>query len=106
MRKILGCLGRIVLGVVVLIAIAVAFIYVRSEQLVSQTFHAPEVMITVPTDAASIERGHHLATVISDCTGCHGANFAGTVVIDDPALGRIVSANVTKGKDGVGGSLS
>ncbi len=106
MRTILNWLGRIVVGLVVLIAILAAFIYVRSEQMANETFHAPEVSITVPTDAASIERGHHIATVISDCTGCHGKDFSGTVVIDDPALGRFVSANLTQGKNGVGGSLS
>ena len=106
MRTILTWLGRIVVGLVVLIAILAAFIYVRSEQLISQTFHAPDITITVPTDAASIERGHHLATVVSDCTGCHGTNFAGTVVIDDPALGRVVSANLTKGQNGLGSTLS
>lgn len=106
MRTLLTWLGRIVVGLVVLIVIVVAFIYMRSEQLVSQTFHAPDVAITVPTDAASIERGHHLATVISDCTGCHGKDLSGTVVINDAALGRVVSANLTKGKNGVGGSLS
>jgi mono/diheme cytochrome c family protein len=92
--------------VIVLIIIVAAFIYVRSEQLVSQTFHAPEVTLTVPTDAASIERGHHLATVIADCTGCHGANLAGGAVIDDPALGRVVALNLTKGANGLGSTLS
>jgi mono/diheme cytochrome c family protein len=106
MRTILKWLGRIVVGLVVLIAIVAAFIYVRSEQLVNQSFRAPDVSITIPTDAASIERGHHLATVIADCTGCHGGNLAGTVVIDDPALGRIVAGNLTQGKNGLGASFS
>ena len=102
MRNTLKWLSRILGSLVVLIAIVAAFIYVRSEQLVNQTFSAPGVTLTVPSDAAAHERGHHIATVISDCTGCHGTNFAGTVVIDDPALGRIVSANLTKGKNGMG----
>jgi cytochrome c553 len=106
MRTILTWLGRIVVGLVVLIAIAAAFVYVRSEQLVNQTFHAPQVSLTVPADAAAIARGQHLATVVADCTGCHGKDFAGTVVIDDPALGRIVSANLTRGQNGLGGTLS
>jgi mono/diheme cytochrome c family protein len=79
---------------------------VRSEQLVNQTFHTPDVSITVPTDAASIERGHHLTTVVADCTGCHGSNFAGGIVIDDPALGRIVAPNLTSGQNGLGSTLS
>jgi mono/diheme cytochrome c family protein len=103
MRTILTWIGRLIGALVIVIIIAVAVIYVRSEQLVNQSFHAPDVSLTIPTDAASIERGHHLATVVSDCTGCHGANFAGTVVIDDPALGRVTSANLTKGQNGMGG---
>ena len=42
MRTILTWLGRLVVGLVILIAIVVAFIYVRSEQMVNQTYHAPE----------------------------------------------------------------
>jgi mono/diheme cytochrome c family protein len=106
MRTILTWIGRILVAIVILIVIVVAFIYVRSEQLVNQTYHAPEVSITVPTDAASIERGHHIATVIADCTGCHGANFGGSPVIDDPAIGRVVALNLTTGKNGVGSVLS
>ena len=90
MRTILTWLGRIIVGLIILIAIAAAFVYVRSEQMVNQTFHAPEVAITVPTDAASIERGHHIATVIADCTGCHGKDLAGGIIVDDPAIGRQV----------------
>ena len=101
MRTVLTWLGRIVVALVVIIVLAAGFIYVRSEQLISQTFTAPQVSISVPSDAASIERGHHIATVISDCTGCHGPNFAGTAVIDDPAIGKVVSANLTSGKNGI-----
>jgi mono/diheme cytochrome c family protein len=106
MRTILTWLGRILVGLIVLIAIVVAFIYVRSEQMVNQTYHAPEVAITVPTDAASIERGHHIATVLADCTGCHGKDLGGGVVLDDPAIGRVVALNLTKGKNGLGSVLS
>ena len=106
MRTILTWIGRLIVGLIILIAIVAAIIYVRSEQMVNQTFHAPEVAITVPTDAASIERGHHIATVIADCTGCHGKDFGGGAVIDDPAIGRVVALNLTKGKNGVGSVLS
>ncbi len=106
MRTIFTWLGRLLVGSIVLIAVVAAIIYVRSEQMVNQTFHKPEVAITVPTDAVSIERGRHIATVIADCTGCHGKDFGGGAVIDDPAIGRVVALNLTKGKNGVGSVLS
>jgi mono/diheme cytochrome c family protein len=106
MRTILKWLSRLVGAVILLIIIAAAAIYVRSELLVNATYHAPDVSIAIPTDAASMERGHHMATVIADCTGCHGANFGGGIVIDDPALGRIVAPNLTSGKNGLGATLS
>jgi mono/diheme cytochrome c family protein len=105
-RTILTRLGRIVVGLIILTVVVAAIIYVRSEQMVNQTFHAPEVAITVPTDAASIERGHHIATVIADCIGCHGKDFGGSVILDDSAIGRVVALNLTKGKNGVGSVLS
>src|SRR5262245_11781010 len=98
MRTILTWIGRLLAALVVIVLIAVAVIYVRSEQLVNQTFQAPQVSIKLPSDAASIERGHHIATVIADCTGCHGANFAGTTMLDDPAIGFLESADLTTGK--------
>ena len=106
MRTVLTWLGRILVGLIILIAIVVAVIYVRSEQMVNKTYHAPEVAITVPTDAASIERGHHIATVLADCTGCHGKDLGGGIVVDDPAIGRVVALNLTKGKNGLGSVLS
>jgi len=106
MQKILKWVG-IVLGVLVgLVVIAAIGIYFASESKLNATYNAPTPNIAIPTDAAAIERGKHLATVISVCVDCHGENFGGTVFIDDPALGRIIAPNLTKGQNGFGNELS
>lgn len=46
------------------------------------------------TDAAKIAHGKRLAIVL-DCTGCHGDNFQGTNLEDDPAKGAMYAPNVT-----------
>lgn len=71
-----------------------------------QTYTTPTPSITASTDAVLIERGRHLATTVSVCVDCHGENLGGQVFIDDPALGRIVALNLTKGKNGLGSELS
>lgn len=106
MNKILKGL-LIVLGVLVgLILLAVIGIYFASESRLNQKYSAPAISLTVPTDAQSIERGKYLATRVSVCIECHGENLGGKVLVDDPALGRIVALNLTTGKNGEGSELS
>ncbi len=45
----------------------------------------------------AIERGRHLVQSRYGCTECHGADFAGGVMIDDPMIGRLLGPNLTKG---------
>ena len=106
MGNVLKWIG-IVFGVLVaLMVVAALGIFIASENVLNKTYFAPAASIAVPTDAAALERGKHLATSVSDCVGCHGANLAGGSVIDSPQLGRIVAPNLTRGKNGFGAQLS
>jgi mono/diheme cytochrome c family protein len=91
---------------VLLVVIVVGAIFIRGQMLYNEKFETPAVAVTVPTDAASIERGKHLMTVLVDCSGCHGQDLSGGVVLDDPAFGVVNAPNLTTGKNGVGGQLS
>ena len=62
----------------------------------------PAEPLAIPTDITAIQRGQHLASAVAACVECHGPNLAGKVYIDDPALGRIVPPNLTRGRGGVG----
>jgi cytochrome c553 len=56
--------------------------------------------LTIPTDSASIALGKHIAA-IKGCTDCHGKDFGGNVVVDDPGLGLVAAPNITQGKGGI-----
>jgi mono/diheme cytochrome c family protein len=56
-------------------------------------------------DAELIAEGERIATV-RGCRDCHGPNLAGTILVDDPAIGRIVPSNLTTGKGGRGSDLT
>jgi cytochrome c553 len=43
-------------------------------------------------------RGKHLVESFYACTECHGANFGGGVMVDDPAMGQLLGPNLTMGK--------
>ncbi|MEZ4862065.1 MAG: cytochrome c [Caldilineaceae bacterium] len=106
MKRFFRWLG-IIIGALAVIALLLAIgIYFRSEALVNKSYTAPTAMVTVATDAAALARGEHLANYVSVCVDCHGANLEGGIVVDDPALGRIVAPNLTGGAGGVGGQRS
>ncbi len=54
----------------------------------------------------AIERGQHLVEARYGCTECHGANFGGGVMVDDPALGTFLGPNLTSGNGGLDESYS
>lgn len=88
----LACLaGFVLLGACVMFGL--------SERRARHRFSVPEHSIAVPNDSATIARGQHVTT-IRGCVDCHGGDLAGRVVLDDPAVGRLVGANLTRGGRG------
>ncbi len=49
----------------------------------------------------AITRGKHLVEARYACIECHGENFGGGVMVDNPALGRFLGPNLTTGKGSV-----
>jgi mono/diheme cytochrome c family protein len=54
----------------------------------------------IERDSALLSQGKHIA-LTRGCNDCHGENYEGKIFIDDPGLGRIVAANLTRGKGGI-----
>jgi mono/diheme cytochrome c family protein len=102
MSKIFKILLYLVSALLLLVIVGAIAIYGLSERKINQTYSTPTDNIAIPADAASIARGKYLASTVSVCVDCHGANMAGAVPVDDPDLGRIVATNLTKGKQGIG----
>ena len=57
----------------------------------------PESARLLARDRA-LERGRHLVESRYACMECHGRDFGGGVMIDDPAIGRVLGPNLTGGK--------
>lgn len=99
--RYLRLLGKIALVLVVLFAVAMGFVYWRSNSLLAQRIRVDEPALTIPTDAAAIARGEHLA-VIRGCTDCHGTDLGGKVLVESFPVGRIAGPNLTRGRGGIG----
>lgn len=50
--------------------------------------------------ARAMERGRHLVDSRFACTECHGEDFGGGVMVDDPMIGTLLGPNITSGAGG------
>jgi cytochrome c553 len=103
MRKAWKWLGRLAGGVVVLLLVMLATAYGLSERRMAKVYHVEAVAPPVPTDAAAVARGAHIAET-RGCMDCHGPDLAGATFIDDPVFARFSGTNLTAA--GPGGQLT
>lgn len=94
--SVIGVVGIVVLGVATL-----EFGAYLGDRKTQRHIDVAVVAVAVPTDAASVERGHYLFTT-RGCADCHGASGAGRAFIDkgdmyvkapniSPGAGNVVS---------------
>src|SRR6185312_5290954 len=106
MSTVLRVLGFTLLGLALVLVVAAFGVYIVSEMKLNRTITVPTETVAVPTDTAAIQRGQHLAAAVATCIDCHGPTLGGKVFVDDPALGRVVAPNLTRGRGGVGSAFS
>src|SRR5690242_580208 len=104
--RVLRWIGIAVLSLVGILLIAAIGVYIDSNFRLSKTYQLAAAPIAIPSDAASIERGRHLATSLGQCVDCHGDNLAGREFLNAPGIVRAVSANLTSGEGGAGRTFS
>ncbi|AHG88889.1 cytochrome c class I [Gemmatirosa kalamazoonensis] len=90
---------RVLAVVVVLVLTGVGVVYGLSERRLRARFATPDHAFAARDDAAAVARGKHLVTT-RGCMDCHGENLAGRTIIDDPMIGRLTGANLTRGGRG------
>jgi mono/diheme cytochrome c family protein len=92
----------IVAGVIAVAALGlVGYVYVASNSLMARTYTVDVPTVPIPADPAAVARGKYLVERVAVCTECHGADLGGKVVDDNVAMGRLVAANLTRGRGGL-----
>ena len=67
--------GRALGGLVLVVALAVAALYVVSTRHIRRTYDFPDSPVRAAADSASLARGRHLVEAIGKCQECHGADL-------------------------------
>jgi len=106
MKKLLRVVAWTLGVVAVVVVVAGCALYIASQRRIDKKWQVAGHALTIPTDSLSLERGGRLATTIGKCADCHRPDFGGGLFIDVPPVARLYTANLTRGKGGVGGGLS
>lgn len=102
MERVTKWLGVVLVGLGGLVVIALVIVYAVSSRRIGKVYTFDDPPLTIPSDSASIAKGQHYVQAIAKCASCHGDDLAGKVVLDDAAMGRLYSANLTRGNGGIG----
>lgn len=97
MKRILKWAAIVIVGLVGIVVLIAMAGYIVSERRIARTYAIADEALTLPADAASLAEGQRLVTV-RGCSDCHTPDLGGQVFIDDPMLGTISTANLTRGQ--------
>ena len=107
MRKILKVLAVVLAGFLAMLLISFFALQAIAGGKIRKKYPIPQISaITLPTDSASLERGRHLATAVSNCVECHGSDLGGNVFMDAGPLGLVAGPNLTRGQGGIGSTFT
>jgi mono/diheme cytochrome c family protein len=92
-KKVLKWIGVVLAGLVVLVFLAAVGLSFAGGAKLNKTRNIQAEEIPIPTDQAALVRGQFLVDTI--CTSCHGPDLSGDVLIDEPGLVTVYTANIT-----------
>jgi mono/diheme cytochrome c family protein len=67
----------------------------------NKVYQVPEKSLSIPSDEASLLEGKRIFQY-RGCEACHGEDLQGLVYMDNPALGQVITPNLTSGEGGIG----
>jgi mono/diheme cytochrome c family protein len=101
MKKILKWAG-IALGILVsLIVLANLALYSLGEARLKRVYTVPKESLALPTDTGALVEGKRIFQY-RGCEACHGEQLQGMVYLDNPAIGQVITPNLTGGAGGIG----
>src|SRR5215216_3595861 len=104
MKRFFRCCTVVLGAGIGLFLLAGLILYAVGMQKFTESYpDIPVEAVTIPTEAAAIERGQHIASTWS-CTYCHGDDLSGELVEEDALMGTVPATNLTSGNGGIGQS--
>ena len=101
MKATLKWAGIAVGAVAGLLILAMLGLYGMGQMRLNKKYEIPVQMVAIPSDAESLAEGKRIFQY-RGCEACHGEQLQGLVYMDNPALGQVITPNLTSGQGGIG----
>ncbi len=93
-------------SLILIVLIAAVVLYSLGRSRLSQTYSIEVAAVPIDNSPETLARGEHLVKAVVACGECHGEGLRGRAFFDNPAIGTVVSANLTRGEGGIANSYS
>ena len=100
MKGTLKWIGIAVGAVFGLLIIAMLGLYTMGQMRLNKKYEVPVQMVAIPSDAESLSEGKRIFQY-RGCEACHGEDLQGLIYMDNPALGQVITPNLTSGQGGI-----
>lgn len=105
MRNVMKWIGIVLGSLLGLLVVAAGGLFVAGGTQFSQQFDVDPAPVAIPTSAEAIAHGQYVAET-RGCQDCHGPDYSGEVILDDPMIGVIAAPNLTAGTGGIGADFT
>ena len=100
MKATLKWVGIAIGAIFGLLILAVLSLYGMGQMRLNKKYDVHVQMVPIPSDAESLSEGKRIFQY-RGCEACHGENLQGLVYMDNPALGQVITPNLTSGQGGI-----
>ena len=101
MRKTLKWTGIVVGSLLGVLLLGILGLYAAGQMRLNKVYEVPFRTVALPEDAESLAEGKRIFQY-RGCEACHGEDLEGLVYMDNPALGKVITPNLTTGPGGIG----
>lgn len=105
MKGVRGWAGRLLWGFAGMLLVAIAAAVALGEARQKRVYDAPVEALAIPRDGQALAEGKRIFQY-RGCEACHGEDLRGVVYLDNPAIGRVITPNLTSGTGGIAGERS
>lgn len=97
--------GFILSGLIGLALIMILVLYGIGQARLNKTYSISPPMVKLPDSDGNLEEGKRIFQY-RGCEACHGEDLQGLVYLDNPAVGQVITPNLTSGEGGIGDQIS
>jgi mono/diheme cytochrome c family protein len=105
MKVFLKWVGIIMGAMISLLILGILVLYGLGQMRLNKKYAAPKQTLVLPKDTAAIQEGKRIFQY-RGCEACHGENLQGLVYMNNPAIGQVITPNLSRGKGGIGSQRS